>query len=75
MRKRDYLIEARGNKLQKDVAVKCGVSPQVYCMIENGHRHGCMSVDMMKKISNALGVPFNKLVKAEMSYILTRGER
>lgn len=75
MNKRDYLIEARGDKKQKEVAVKCGISAPAYCMIENGQRQNCMSVEMMRRIADALGVSFSKLVKAEMQYINARGKQ
>ena len=75
MAKREYLINARGDTPQKEIAEKCGLSAPAYCQIECGQRQTDMTIGTLKRISDALGVPFSKLVKAEMQYINARGER
>lgn len=51
---RTWLIIARGNLTQEEVAHRTGITRQFYSMIENGER--TPSVKVAKKIASALGI-------------------
>lgn len=50
---RAWLIEMRGNRSQKEIAEKCGISQNHYSWIETGERDP--SVSTAKKIASVLG--------------------
>lgn len=49
---RDWLRKLRGAKSQKDIAEACGITQQMYCLIELGERRP--SVEVAKKIAAVL---------------------
>lgn len=51
---RNWLVEARGNRSQRDVAERIGISRSAYANIETGRRSA--SVKVAKKIANELKV-------------------
>ena len=55
---RTWLVAARGNATQAEVARKAKISQNYYSCIENGERRP--SVDVAKRIADALGVDWTR---------------
>ena len=55
---RDWLIDARGNITQKDIAQQCSISQNYYSWIEIGER--TPSVETAKKIAKVLGFDWTR---------------
>ena len=64
---RTWLKKIREEKgfLQEDLAKKTGVSRAYYSRIESGERQKRMSIDMAQKLSSALDVPIDAIIKNE----------
>lgn len=59
MTKRVPLINARGNRTQKEIAILCGVKQQTYSHWETGR--ATPSIKKMITLEQILGVPKEKL--------------
>lgn len=66
---REYLRERRKSKglSQKDVAQKLNISESYYCLIENGERQQKINIDILSKLSEIFGVPFDELAAKEIN--------
>ncbi|MBQ4145441.1 MAG: helix-turn-helix transcriptional regulator [Clostridia bacterium] len=64
---RSYLKKLRKEKhlTQQDVADRLGLAQNSYSMIESGERQKRMSIDMAQKLSSALDVPIDAILKNE----------
>lgn len=60
---RAWLVQARGDQSQADVAQACGISQQHYCNIELGMR--TPSVPLAKAIAGALGFNWQRFYLEE----------
>lgn len=58
---RTWLKDARGEKTQKEIAIACGISQQMYNFIENGHRRP--SPELAQKLGDFLGVDWTLFFK------------
>ena len=64
---RSYLRDMRNEMglSQGTVADKMGVAQNTYAMIELGERQVDMSLSVIKKLSNAFGVPIEFIIEQE----------
>lgn len=62
---REWLRTLRGNKSQKDIADACGITQQMYCLIELGERRP--SVEVAKKIAAVLGFDWTIFFEEEQA--------
>ncbi len=67
---REYLVELRTakNLTQLDMSKKLCISESYYSLIENGERQKDMSITFLNKLSEALGVSKNSLLRMETEY-------
>lgn len=67
---RHYLLRLRKkqNMSQHAVAVLAGISQVYYCYIEQGKRQRYMTIDIMRKLAEALGMPTEELFQLEATY-------
>jgi transcriptional regulator with XRE-family HTH domain len=67
---REYLKELRyeKSKTQQDVADFAGITRQYYQMVENGERQQDISLGLLQKLSAALDVPLDELIRSENEY-------
>jgi transcriptional regulator with XRE-family HTH domain len=67
---REYLVELRTakNLTQLDMSKKLSISESYYSLIENGERQKDMSITFLSKLSEALGVSKNSLLRMETEY-------
>ena len=70
---REYLKTIRNEKKmsQQVVADKLNISHSYYSMIENGERKQEMSLSMLCKLAEVLGVPLSDLIAAERNFSKT----
>ena len=52
-------------KTQRNVALELGVTQQYYNLIEKGLRQKSLRTDMVCKLSNALNIPIEEIIKNE----------
>lgn len=62
---RAWLRNLRGDKSQKDIAVACGITQQMYCWIELGERRP--SVELAKKIATVLDFEWVRFFEDEQA--------
>lgn len=67
---RAYLKEKRKNKglTQQNVAERLNISTQYYSLIEKGERQESLSLSMLDKLAEVLGVPLSDLIAAERQF-------
>lgn len=67
---RSYLKLYRNQKSisQGELADKIGISQNYYCYIENGERQQNISLELLQKLSKALDVPLEELIRQENQY-------
>lgn len=58
-RRRNKLIELRGQRTRQEVAKALGITPQMLGMIERGQRYG--SPTLMKRIADYYGVSIEEI--------------
>lgn len=70
---REYLKHLREEKQMsmQEVADKIGISRQYYQLIESGERQKKMDITLVKKISDAFGVPLVEIISEEQAYNLS----
>lgn len=65
---RKWLAELRGNMTKREVSRKMKISESYYNLIEKGERQSEMDLITAEKLSLALNVPLNKIIKEELKY-------
>lgn len=67
---REYLKTLRTDKklTQADIAKELDISESYFCLIENGERKQEMSLSMLCKLAEVLGVPLSDLIAAERQF-------
>lgn len=67
---RRYLKKNRitAQKTQQDVADCIGTTRQYYQMVENGERQQNISLELLQKLSKALEIPLEELIRQENQY-------
>lgn len=67
---RSYLKLYRNKKSisQGELADKIGISQNYYCYIENGERQQNISLELLQKLSKALEIPLDELIRQENQY-------
>lgn len=67
---RNYLKIFRSEKniSQGELADRIGISQNYYCYIENGERQQNISLELLQKLSKALEIPLEELIRQENQY-------